>query len=538
MRLKVAVLAALVAAAQLLAGGLAPVAAQARDPQTSPSALPSALPSASPPPSAYPWPGESWPVSTPEEQGMDSAQLARLVATVGSFNQDSFLIVRHGRIVVDAYYAPYAPGIAHDLRSVTKSVVGTLTAIQLQKGMLDSTDQRVMDLFADRKIANADDRKRAMTVQSLLDMTSGMDWTEKLYTPDETLMQMFRSPNRTAFVLDRPMAADPGTTFNYGGGNPYLLSALVNLKSGKNAQDFALKELFIPLGITSVAWGNNDAQGVTDGQSGLFLTPHDMARVGYLYLRNGRWEGKQIIPPAWVERAQAGKVHVRGALHYGNLWWSLPEKGAYFASGRHAQMIVIIPKLDVVAVMTGARPDGEYYPVAALVDDIAGAVKSDAPLPANQAGMALLTAAIHQATIAKRGPAPGSSDLARTVSGKAYRLADNPLRMKSFRLDFFDRPDPTWEVVLRADPPTDRRTGVFGTDGFYRLSPPGPYGISAVRGRWLDDRTFQLDSRALGRGETQTWTFAFEGDRPGDAVKIRFENTDGFKAELRGAASE
>jgi len=112
----------------------APNAAEARDPQ--PSA------------SVYPWPAESWPVSTPEEQGMDSASLARLVETVGTFKQDSFLIVRHGRIVADAYYAPFAPGIAHDLRSITKSVVGTLTAIQLHKGMLDSTDQRVVGLFS------------------------------------------------------------------------------------------------------------------------------------------------------------------------------------------------------------------------------------------------------------------------------------------------------------------------------------------------------------------------------------------------------
>lgn len=503
----------------------APNAAEARDPQ--PSA------------SVYPWPAESWPVSTPEEQGMDSASLARLVETVGTYKQDSFLIIRHGRIVADAYYAPFAPGIAHDLRSITKSVVGTLTAIQLHKGVLDSTDQRVVGLFSEWPIKNDDDRKKAMTVQNLLDMTSGMAWTERYYTPDETLMQMFRSPNRTAFVLDRPMAHAPGTTFNYSGGDPYLLSALINVKSGKSAQDFAMKELFLPLGIRSAAWGNDDIQGVTNGQSGLFLTPHDMARFGYLYLRNGQWEDKQIIPSSWVERVKEGKVVASRGYRYGNLWWSLPERGAYLARGRHSQLIIVLPKLDIVAVMTGTMLDTEFYPVAALIDEIAKAVRSDEPLPANQAGVALLTGAIHRATIAKPGPAPGvspgASDLAKTVSGKVYRLADNPLRLKSVRLNFFDRPDPTWEAVLHADPPTDRRTGVFGTDGFYRLGPPGPYGIEAVRGRWLDDRRFELDSRTLGRGETQTWTLAFDGD---DKVTITYENTDGYRAELRGTASD
>lgn len=129
--------------------------------------------------SEIPWPTKSWQVSTPEEQGMDSANLARLIETVGTYKQDSLMIVRHGRIVAEAYYAPYVAGISHDLRSVTKSVVSTLTAIELQRGLLDSVDHPVMDLFPDKKISNVDDNKKAMTVQSLLDMTSGIDWKEK-----------------------------------------------------------------------------------------------------------------------------------------------------------------------------------------------------------------------------------------------------------------------------------------------------------------------------------------------------------------------
>ena len=111
-----------------------------------------------------------------------------------------------------------------------------------------------MDLFSDKDIQNVDDRKRAMTVQTLLDMTSGIQWIEKAYTPDETIMQMYRSPDRTAFVLDQPMAGAPGASFSYHGGNPYLLSALINKMSGQNALDFARKELFEPLGIKSAAY--------------------------------------------------------------------------------------------------------------------------------------------------------------------------------------------------------------------------------------------------------------------------------------------
>jgi CubicO group peptidase (beta-lactamase class C family) len=99
------------------------------------------------------WPTKAWPVSTPEEQGMDSASLARLIEAVGGHKQDSLMIIRHGNIVAEAYYAPYVAGISHDLRSVTKSIVSTLTAIELQHGLLDSVDHPVLDLFSDKNIS-------------------------------------------------------------------------------------------------------------------------------------------------------------------------------------------------------------------------------------------------------------------------------------------------------------------------------------------------------------------------------------------------
>ena len=127
---------------------------------------------------------------------MDSAALAELVDFVGIYKQDSLLIVRNGHIVVDAYYAPYAPNIRHDLRSVTKSFTGTLTAIALREGLLDS-DSQVVDFFADKQIQNLDDAKKKITIQHLLDMTSGIAWNENVYSPDETVMQMYKSPDRT-----------------------------------------------------------------------------------------------------------------------------------------------------------------------------------------------------------------------------------------------------------------------------------------------------------------------------------------------------
>jgi CubicO group peptidase (beta-lactamase class C family) len=480
------------------------------------------------------WPTQSWPVSTPEEQGMDSAALAQLIEAVGSYEQDSLTIIRHGKIVADAYYAPYVADVSHDLRSVTKSIVGTLIAIQLQKGSLDSVDHPVLDLFSGKEIQWIDDKKRAMTVQSLLDMTSGIEWVERGLTPDETIVRMFNSPDRTAFVLSQPMAGAPGATFNYNGGNAYLLSALITRRSGQNAFDFAKKELFDPLGIKSAKWGSADAQGVIDGQAGLFLSPHDMARIGYLYLHNGMWDGRQIIPPSWVDRAKAGPVYATSAFHYGNLWWSCPEKGAYMARGRHSQLVLVIPKLDVVAVMTGILGDHQSTP--GLIDDISNAVKSDGPLPADPTATALLTNAIRQAATEKPSAISGTPELAKAVSGKAYEFADNALHVKAFTLNFLD-PDSSWVRTTdtgQADHPIDRVTVLVGLDGTYRRSPPASYGINAARGRWINEHTFAIERRILGRAETETWALTFYGDQ----VTVNFENTDGFRAELLGKRSE
>lgn len=462
---------------------------------------------------------------------MDSASLARLIETVGTYRQDSLMIIRHGKIVAEAYYAPYVAGISHDLRSATKSVVSTLTAIEVQNGLLDSVDHPVVDLFADKNILNIDDNKKAMTVQSLLDMTSGIEWTEKAYTPDESIMRMYLTSDRTGFVLDQPMSGAPGAKFNYNGGNPYVLSALITKKTGQSAFDFAKKELFGPLGITSAKWGRVDAQGVTDGEAGLYLAPHDMARIGYLYLRNGMWDGKQIIPSSWVERARAGNVPATFGFHYSNLWWSLPEKGAYMALGRHSQFILVLPKLDIVAIMTGVLRDDEHYPAPRLVDDIAASVKSDTPLPSDPIAQSLLSAAIQKAATEKPSAVGVTPDLAKEISGKTFKLSDNVLRVKSFTLNFFDS-DSSWEIMADSgkDQTTQRFSGLMGLDGTSRKSPPAFYGINAAKGRWLNEHTFEIERRVLGHGETQLWALTFEGDK----VNVSYENTDGFKAQLHG----
>jgi CubicO group peptidase (beta-lactamase class C family) len=156
------------------------------------------------------WPTNGWQTSTPEEQGMDSADLAGLVDFGTKHSLDSLLITRHGKIVTEAYYAPYEAGIPHAVNSVTKAVISTLTAIAWKDGLLDSPDHKVLDFFDSHNVANVNNRKAAVRVQNLLDMTSGFDWTEPLYGYPASMVAMERSPDWVKFVLDRTMPNAPG----------------------------------------------------------------------------------------------------------------------------------------------------------------------------------------------------------------------------------------------------------------------------------------------------------------------------------------
>ena len=159
---------------------------------------------------------------------------------------DSLLVVRHGTIVAEAYYAPYAAGILHAVNSVTKTVISTLFAIVSEEGLLDSPSHRVLDLLDRREIANLDDRKESITVQNLLDMTSGLAWMQPPYGGSPSVTEMLHSPNWGKYVLDRTMSNAPVDAFNYSDGDAQLLSAIITRLIGMSAMEYAKAKLFGP----------------------------------------------------------------------------------------------------------------------------------------------------------------------------------------------------------------------------------------------------------------------------------------------------
>jgi CubicO group peptidase (beta-lactamase class C family) len=473
------------------------------------------------------WPTAGWRVSTPEEQGMDSAALADLVDFGASRGLSSLLVARHGMIVAEAFYAPFRAGLKHRTRSVTKSVVGTLVGIAIKEGRLDSLDRPVVDFFPDRQIANLDERKRAITIQHLLDMTSGLDWHEESSVP-----AMQHSNDWTQFVLDRPTAASPGVGFLYNSGSSHLLSAVLSKATGESAMSYARKRLFGPLGISDVFW-QEDPRGISIGGYGLYLQPRDMAKLGYLYLRNGVWDGTQVLPSAWTERIRHATLPSSVAgLHYANLFWVDPERKAYFALGYHGQRILLIPDQDIVAVITATMD----APSGVEIGLIAKAVKSDGPLPSNASAQTLLAERIRDAATERPSQAGDSPALAKTISGKVYRFSANPLGLQSLMLNL-EGPEASYAYALGPalpSAPTERFEGPMGLDGLYRMGSARPEGVIPVaKGHWSDDRTFVLQFEDLGGDNQRIAELSFNDD----TIEVTSTTDEGRSAKARGEAA-
>jgi len=486
------------------------------------------------------WPTNGWQTSTPEEQGIDSKELAkvvdfgasRILASTGSnptSRLDSLLVARHGKIVADVYYAPYAAGILHQVNSVTKAITSTLIGIACKDGLLDSPNHKVLAFFDRHEIANLDDKKEAITIQNLLDMTSGIAWSElgSEGTPNSSVSELVRTDDWIRFILDRPMWTAPGLDFNYNSGNQHLLSAILTKVSGMSTLEYAKAKLFGPLGITDFYWWH-DPQGITDGGFGLFLQPRDMAKIGYLYLHNGEWEGKQLLPPAWIDKVNHATIemYLEQGLRYSNCFWALPEKHVYMAVGYCGQVVMVFPELDVVAVATGRA----NFSLNEFADLVSRSVKRDTSFPADPTSVRLLAEKVGEASTEKITEVSPTSNTAATISGKVYHFPPNEINVKSLSL-FLTGPDQRYEIEAYGNgtDSTSRLTGPIGLDGFYRKGqqteqgannpvfsgPPRVRAINAVKGTWVDDTTFVVDWRVLGIANSpeQRWTLSFDGNK-------------------------
>jgi CubicO group peptidase (beta-lactamase class C family) len=446
------------------------------------------------------WPTNGWQSRSPEEMGIDSNRLAKglLDLQANGSGIDSLLIIHDGYVVLDAYFAPYDGSFPHDFASVTKSVTTTLIAIAADQGYID-LDRSVVSYFPNRTIANLDERKQRMTVRHVVGMVDGM---QALCDGDEKNLDAMRATSDwVQTALDRPMVAEPGTKFCYDSPGFHLLSAILQNATGMTLFDFAQKNLFEPLGIRDANW-NLDPQGFTRGWGDLHLFPADAAKIGFLFLHRGQWDGKQIVPESWVlEAVRAHSRKVGDDYGYGYGWWISPAD--YYAAGRQGQIVRVLSSKNTVVVTTGggfdySETESFLIPILILLNN---------SLRANLEGQAALTAALN--TIQKdsaTSSATPSSSLIEAVSGNNYLCESNPLGVETIRPDFND----ATQAALAARINGVDDSWAIGTDGRYRLNPNG----EALRGYWSDAQTFHYSVFDVG-------VIPYELHFENDAVEVR-----------------
>ena len=439
------------------------------------------------------WPTHGWRFSTPEAQGLESGVLADALDFIHEKHIPihSLLIERNGSIVLDAYFFPFSDNQLHDLASVTKSVTATLVGIAIGEKKLSGVNEPVLPLFPAEASRNTDPRKAAMKIEDLLSMRSGLDCD--FDQGELTLAQMQQSPHWIHFMLGLQMVSQPGNTFVYCSGGMHVLSGVVTKATGKSELDYARAELFSPLGIKTTKWPA-DADGISHGWGDLHLQPRDMAKLGYLWLHNGDWDGRQIVPADYLSAATA--VHSRAPWNdqYGYGFWVYPNRTPpiYEGNGRGGQRITVIPSKNMVVVFTG----GGFEP-GDVGKFIGAAMKSGQPLPENRPAVARLKDSVKRAA---RAPSPQPVQpppaLAAKISGKIFEFDQNPLGLKELSLTF----KPGAEASLRlsfidrrftAEPVSVRPIGL---DGVPRLSPHGRFDLPiGLKGYWKDDETYVFD---------------------------------------------
>ncbi|MEO6036090.1 MAG: serine hydrolase [Verrucomicrobiota bacterium] len=475
-------------------------------------------------------PGNDWKVATPEEVGLDSSALAEMFDLVPAreIPVHSVQIVRHGRLVLDAYFHPYRAGMRHDVASVTKSITSTLVGLAIEKRHLRDVQQPVLSFFPTRPVAALDERKRALTLEHLLTMQAGWDCG---FEPNEArLFEMRRSADWPQFMLDLPTIAEPGARWAYCSGNCHLLSTILTQMTGTNALAFARRELFAPLGIEDVMW-SEDARRNNHGWGDLQLHPRDMAKLGQLFLQRGRWRDHQIISEDWVR--ESTRAHVQRTSnrdHYGYFWWVKGEDypGMFEAVGRGGQRITVWPDKDMVLVFTG----GGFEP-GVLAKFILKALKSDVSLPANPAAAERLKQKIDAAS---RPPAPEKlpklPTMARRISGKSYALSSNGLDLSALRLQFTRSSNAAVKLTRLGQ----ELNCPVGLDGIERFSTDTLISLPfATKGRWLTEDTFFLQLDRVGGINRYDFSLTFAP--AGNQVSISLKERTGLNNEtFTGAA--
>ena len=357
-----------------------------------------------------PWPASDWAQETAAKTGVDQNILADFANDIGKGKYDlidSFDVFRCGKQIFHRAYVhdyatiyskqanvrgplnarltgpynyfdpawhPYYHGTSlHSMQSVSKTVTSVILGIAITRGDFRAAlDTPVLHYFDVAKVKYVDDRKKRMTLQDVLTMSTGLSWNEENVAYDDPRSDsslMEATDDWVQFVIDKPMVEQPGQRFNYSSGATQLLAYIFKKETGVDIEEYGKKYLFQPLAIR-YHW-KRTYLGVVDTEGGLYLRGEDLAKIGYLYLHGGTWNGKRIVSEDWVKQSLAPRLDAEEGMKYGYQWWLYPRKESrqyiWMCLGFGGQRLMVFPDEQLIVVFTGWQILGADAPISSLL---------------------------------------------------------------------------------------------------------------------------------------------------------------------------
>lgn len=415
--------------------------------------------------------------STPEAQGISSSAVLDFVTAIeqAGLELHSLMLVRHGCVVAEGWWHPYAPQHPHMLFSLSKSFTSTAVGMAVQEGLL-SVEDTVVSFFPKEAPAEISENLAAMRVRHLLTMSTGH--------AEDTTGRITQASNWVKAFLSLPVENPPGAPFVYNSGATYMLSAIVQKVTGQTLLDFLTPRLFEPLGFENPTW-ESCPRGINTGGWGLCIRTEEIARFGQLYLQKGVWNGQRLLSESWVEEATRKQVsngddeNSDWAQGYGYQFWRC-RHNIYRGDGAFGQYCIVMPDQDAVLAITSGLRDMQA--VLNQVWDHLLPAMTPAALPENPAEHARLTARLNSLEFL---PPVGqvSSPIAERVSGKVYRFEPNEQNINSISVVFSPE-----SCILRVH-----------ADG--KLSE-----LNCGWGKWAYGETTLFDKRTLRSAASAVWT--------------------------------
>lgn len=466
--------------------------------------------------------------STPELQGLSSTGILNFLNAVETqkLNVHSLMVLRHGHVVAEGWWAPYAPDLKHTLYSLSKSFTSTAVGMAVGEKRLTVND-KVISFFPNEKPATVSENLGAMRVKDLLTMSTGHDKEPAIRT--ET--------NWVKAFLAQPVEHEPGTFFVYNSLATYMLSAIVQKVTGQTVLAYLKPWLFDPLGIEGADW-EVDPMGINTGGWGLRLKTEDIAKFGQLYLQKGVWNGKQLLAANWIADATKFEIQSKGGgsrpkedndwqQGYGYQFWRC-RHDAYRGDGAHGQYCIVMPNEEMVIAITSETSD-----MGAILDNvwnhILTAVKGKTLAADTQAQTQLKKKLTSLALPIQH--VESTSPLVAQIDNKSFSIADNALHVKAISLNFgkdgsiFRIQDDRGEHLINCGLGRwiEKETDLSAIP--LKLTPtliPGETKTKiASSGTWTDPHTFVMTVRFIETAHYETITCTFDKD----TVKVEFKKS-------------